>query len=297
MRKQAPLTLCLLAFLAACGAAEGPSPDAPAATQRLYQIQRAPLFIAASSPPGAASAAAVTADAAVRFARGITPVDRGVRPVEAAAAPILFSSPEGREFLSAPGARGFAIGAPPAACPARASGQGPTAVAAAEASVLGCFARLEAARPEGAGDCGCLVVALGDLILAPPEALSYARGVSARVIAPDFGEDRYFVAEEIAGDSGARVLYFRAAGAAEPGPLAAVVEPDGDAQVLWRDQANDGAELLFDGRHIGDGLRRGRYAERLFVEDPQGRRMTVLIGYEPVEYAVKRRALRQWPRG
>ncbi len=262
-------------------------------SQKLYQAPPGPVFVAAPAGDEAASAVAETAGAAVRFARSVSPNDRGVRPLEAVAAPILYGAPEGREFLTTAGPRAFSIGAPPAECPARSYGAGPTFPAATRASLEGCFARLRAARRDGRGDCGCLVVAIGDMIIAPPETLAYASGVSARVIAPDFGEERYLVAEELAGANGDRLLAFRAAGAPSTGPMVASVAPDGAAEVLWR----DAEDVAFSGRRISDGLRRGRYAERLYVEDDAGRRLIVLIGYEPVEYAVKRQELTTWPQG
>jgi hypothetical protein len=144
-----------------------------------------------------------------------------------------------------------------------------------------------------------MVIALDDLVLGPPESLSYARGVSAHAISRALDVDEYLVAEEAPGDlaegeEGNRLLLFRPAGAPlSSAPLIASITPAGDAKLLW---GGDG-DVAFTGRRISDGLRRGRYAERLYLTDKDGRRLTVLIGYEPVEYAVRRRQLLAWPKG
>ncbi len=278
-------TALSLSLLGACAQTNSASvsPD----DQNLLKLPDAPALFVALAPSDADEIAAAAAGFAARLGDWSHPARR----IAPSVAPLLDWSPEGRAFLDAPvSGRAFAVGIPELTCPARVSSEGADGVQAGIAALGACQSQLAAAgAPE---TCGCALLAVDDALLAPQEVYAYAPGVSARIDSPELGLDLYLVAGESADAEGGRRLDFHPA----PGErLSADIAPDGHATVRWQDES--GETVVFDGRRIGDGLRRGRFAERIFATDPEGRRIRIIIGFEPVEYAVRRRELTRWPAG
>ena len=247
----------------------------------------------ALSPRGAPVALAENRgeiDSAALTARRIAERAAQGRRAEPARIGLLWSSPEGRALLSAPGA--LALGAPPAICPARtAAAGGPDPGGAVAAALSACFDDLAAAGAPA--ECGCVAAVVrgpeGGALLLPEEALAYAPGVSGWVKAPALGLDLHLPSREAPGPGGARLLQFDGGTGLR---IFAELRPDGVARAeLHRRGA---APILLSGRHRPEGLRRGRFADRLRLTDPEGREMLLLSGYEPVEYALRRKDLLNW---
>ncbi len=270
--RRGAIALAIVALLAAC-ADDGPPPAAGLRAARAGPVTAMAL----------AEARAAAADAAER-ALSAPRVPR----IEPAAAPFLFSAPEGRAFLAAPvAARALARGAPREWCPTIGLAAAPEAAdpaAAAERALRRCLAaRDERARAAG---CGCRLLALGDALLAPQSALDYAPGVGARLIG--LGDGRPLIARETPAEgAGAVVAFESAAGRVAEARLA----PDGTATLTL-----DDGGAVFEGRRERLGWRRGRIVERLLLRDAAGRRLIALIGIEPLDYAAAGPALAAWPR-
>ncbi len=264
------------ALLAGCAAPRTAGPD-PLAEPRLVRAPSPPAFVSLRPEEDRDVAAAAAA-----YARALEAGERRARPVGPRQTPILYGSPEGRAFLDLPPeARAMAIGAPPRSCPAR------VVAGSSEAAMSACRAALAAAdAPDG---CGCVIIADGSALIAPEAAFAYAPGVSARILSRAFDLDLTLVArEEAARDGGRRLLFHPAPG----DRLTVDIAPDGAATATW--DGPDGRAVL-RGRRIADGLRRGRYAERIAAQDEAGRRILIIVGFEPVEFAVRRRELTRWP--
>jgi hypothetical protein len=142
-----------------------------------------------------------------------------------------------------------------------------------------CLARLAPQRP----GCGCRIVALDDLVTVPREDTAYATGTSARMRSAALGIDLLLVAEEVPGD-GMLLRDLR-------GPIARLVNGEGDAVTL----SFIATGRRFDGYRIAVGFRRGRIAERIYVVDADGNRLSLLIGFEPGELADRAGAWLAWP--
>jgi hypothetical protein len=196
--------------------------------------------------------------------------------------PFLTSNQAGRQFLAAAAPRALARGMPQESCPAAGFASGEPQTPRAEVAVQAlrnCSARL---LPEY-GDCGCRIVALDNLITVPREDTAYATGSSARMRVPSLGIDLLLVSEETPeGEMLVRDLR---------GPIAQLRHGEGDAAIV---------EFLatgrrFEGRRILVGYRRGRIAERIYAVDPEGNRMSLLVGFEPDELAARAAAWLAWP--
>jgi hypothetical protein len=219
------------------------------------------------------------------------------RPVEAARLPFLSEAPVAQAFLSGDGPRALARGEPSNICPAiglAAPGEAASNGAAAELALRRCLSELS----DVDGDCGCRVLALGDVLTAPPAEFVYAPGVSARLIRLDDGDEATLVAEERQrsdGPEGVRLWFLAADGPRAVGDLG----EDGRAEVTLL-QNRDGVLTpvrRYQGRRQIEGYRRGRLAERLYLRDDDGNRMIALIGYEPSEFSERAKDLRAWPAG
>jgi len=144
-----------------------------------------------------------------------------------------------------------------------------------------CLAQLV---PERTG-CGCRIVALDDLITVLREETAYATGTSARMRSASLGIDLLLVAEEDA-DGSTLLRDLR-------GPVARLVNGADDTVTLSFLATGD----RFEGRRILVGFRRGRIAERIYVVDADGNRLSLLIGFEPDELAGGAGAWLAWPEG
>lgn len=228
---------------------------------------------------------------AARLARLSAALDGPEFRVDAAQAPFLTRSPIGRRFLAAPAPRALAIGDPAETCPAAAVAAGPAGAsrqAVAARALDACLANLEDAGRDPA--CGCRVVAVDDVLLAPPSAFVYAEGVGGRLVGDGRFGGRPLIAEEVDAPDGrsVRIAFFDAAGPVAVGDLA----DDGRARLVMLD---DGA--VFTGRREPRGWRRGRVQERLLLQGADGARLIALIGFEPADVAAEGPALAVWPRG
>lgn len=189
--------------------------------------------------------------------------------VDGASVPLISAAPVGLAFLSAGPARALIRGTPASSCPALAAAGGADAAAAARAALSACRAALTG-RPE----CGCELVALGDLLLAPPETFAYAPGLPARLIRAGRLQPVTLVAEEkaLAGGVTATVLY---AGSIPvwrilaDGPERASVVP------LAPDGTASGPAVAAQRRLLG--LDRGRFRERIETAEA-GAPLVFLIG-------------------
>lgn len=262
----------LFTAFAAAGCAGGGG--APVSSPRNLYAARMPAATATVASDASAGAAAVGRRAARVAAQA--PAEGATRRIEPAAAPFLYGAPLGRRFLKATGARALAIGEPSAFCPAGAVATAPDAsLASVGAEALRrCLAPMRASgrtAPDGT-PCGCRLIALGDALLAEPEAYAYAPGVGARLLG--LGDARPLVAHEAAGpsDGDIAVLFESAAG-----PVAeARLLGDGRARLIHL-----GSGVVYEGTRVQVGWGRGRLRERLDLTGPDGRRVVALIGYEP----------------
>ncbi len=248
-----------------------PKPGAALSDQLLLVLNQPPIIHAANQA-GLRDAGSVAARST--YAR--LGDRRGGRLVAASELPYLTGSSEGRAFLAAELPRALARGEPAASCPAvgLSTGRPGVAVKALDA----CLARLEEVGT--LEDCGCRVVALGNVLTVPRSETAYATGISARLASDALGLDLLLVAEET--DSGILLRDLRG----EVGRLA--VGP-GDAATLT---LSEGA--VFSGERIPVGFRRGRLGARYYLADPDGRRVTVLIGFDPQELVAGAGAWLAW---
>jgi hypothetical protein len=234
---------------------------------------------------------AATVDAAMRFSARLGADGPASRAVGAAQVALLQGSPDGRAYSAVRVQRAFVLGAPPAQCPARVAAAGGAAPGDAMGAALrGCFAQLRAAAAPDA--CGCRVVAADDLLLAPLADFAYAPGVSGWIEAPSLGLDLHLAVREESALDGARVLRFLTDLGEGGSRIEARLAPDGAATMIMRTAG--APPQIFTGVHRPEGMRRGRYADRLRLRDDQGREAVVLVGYEPVEYATRRAELMAW---
>ncbi|MEM7238606.1 MAG: hypothetical protein AAF501_12395 [Pseudomonadota bacterium] len=246
--------------------------------QRMVLLDRPPVLRATSSED---------LERAVFLAEGTDPNAYArraeARSVNIDALPYLIGSEVGREFLQATGRRALARGEPALFCPATGLATQPDTVARgliAREALNACIADL----PQNSRNCGCRIIALDNLVTVSRDDLAYATGSSARLSIPKLGIDSLLVAEENeAGDLILRDL---------KGTIAIVSNGDGEEVTI---RFVNGP--VFKGRRIEVGFRRGRLAERIYAEAPDGERLSLLIGFEPDELADIAGAWLAWPKG
>lgn len=282
LRRLASMFAAALMSLSACTSIINDERQSNAGRQ-LLAFKSTPSFVATGS--GEIDA---TIKALDRFAARAPSRRDQTRKTSPSQVALLHGSSDGRAYLAVADPRAFVIGAPPAQCPARvAAAGGASAADAIGAALRGCFAALEAANaPE---TCGCKVMASGAALLAPLPEFAYAPGVSGWIVAPALGLDLHLAVREGASPDGDRRLDFLTGPGAE---IRAILARDGSATLIVRQGGQ--APLELTGVHRPEGMRRGRFADRLRVTDAEGREAVVLVGFEPVEYALRRKELLRW---
>lgn len=245
----------------------------------LTQPPRPPEIVARS---GADLAAASSAASAERLGELASRERARRRPGPELA--FFFESEIGRAYLAGGLGRALARGEPAAVCPAfGAALDRPSTRDAARLALERCLA----SRPRGTeGACGCRLIAAGSVLLAEPEAFDYARAVSAHLVggAEAGGPfDVALVAEgpDPAGDGAPRRLALRGVA----GPVGELVIRDETEAILTIGQAE------YRGQWRAEGRRRGRLAGFAGLSDAKGRRLALLIGYEPAELETRQAAL------
>ena len=239
-----------------------------------------------SNPPIIAATRPEDLPVALRIAENADPAElsrrESARWVGVDALPFLTSTEAGKRFLSTAAPRALARGMPPESCPAAAVAGGTPDTPRAEVAVQALRVCLGKLAPERAG-CGCRIVALDDLVTVPREDTAYATGTSARMRSAALGIDLLLVAEEVPG-GGMLLRDLR-------GPVARLVNGENDAVTL----SFQATGRRFEGYRIAVGFRRGRIAERIYVIDADGNRLSLLIGFEPEELAGRAGAWLAWP--
>ncbi len=256
------------------------------ARQPLVENLHLQRMVVLSRPPIIAATRPEDLSVALRIAENADPAElskrESARWVGVDALPFLTSTEVGKRFLAAAAPRALARGMPPEACPAATMASGTPGTPRAEIAgqaLRSCLAKLV---PERTG-CGCRIVALDDLVTVSREDTAYATGTSARMRSAALGIDLLLVAEEVpGGDTLLRDLH---------GPVARLVNGENDAVTLRFHSTG----RRFDGYRIAVGFRRGRIAERIYVVDADGNRLSLLIGFEPGELADRAGAWLAWP--
>ncbi len=221
------------------------------------------------------------------FARRTTHADpdrqNGGKWIEAAQIGLLFGSPEGKAFLTAPAGRALVRGEPAQSCPALNVATARTDDLATEGALRACLRKV-ADMP----DCGCRVIARSDHLLADRDDFQYAIGVSSLLIDPKNGQQLRMTSEEriIEGRPDTRRLWMLNAA----GPVGMLqVQNDGRAAFVF-----SATGKRYDGTHFEDGFRRGRIARRAYLNSKDGKRLVVLVGFEENELKENQETLSAW---
>jgi hypothetical protein len=285
--------LCALAALA-LAACDGPAEGEGSARKAAASSLRDQLLVVRSEAPQIIVDDRSDLDRAARFGRAL---DTGeilsrldAREARADSVAWMTGSRPGRAFLAAEPPRAIARGDPAEMCPATGIAGAADAPEGSPAGRRAAVTRLALERCLGAledrpGECGCKLLAVDRVLTVPLEEMAYATGVTARLRAPELGIDGVLIAEE--DESGAILLRDLS------GPVARLERLDGDRARLAF--ADGGATL--EGTREAVGWRRGRLAERIYLEDEAGRRAALLIGFSPGELAASAAAALAWPGG
>lgn len=268
---QVAIALTIMGAMTACApqTPQDPRLSGPSAVDltRMASAPGAPRLTARSTSeiPG-------TVRSALRYATERLPDARGLRLLEISAIPYLRRSPEGAAFLAQPLPRALARGAPPQLCPAAAASSptaGNGAIAAEEALTM-CLRALSARGADAS--CGCSLLAMDNVLVAPRREFTFAPGVTAFLIRGQKRAAERLIAESEPTATGGESVILRSA-AGVVGTLAlqgddAELRLASSPEILWR-----GARRLF-------GYRRGRLSERMVLTSDDGRSLRLLIGVE-----------------
>ena len=278
--RSASLAILLVVLGSACS-----NPTQEAGSQRIRNDEALDRqsFLTMDRPPIIAARDAQSVEVARRLVSRFTPEDlrrrRGARIVDARSIPWLTGSAEGRAFLTAQGRRVLVRGRPAEICPV-ADAYGSDVDGTVGDLVGGALSSCLENVGEG---CGCEVIAVGSILLVPRETLSYATGISARIRASALGLDGFLVAEDQ--PDGTTLLRDLS------GPVG-IVRRTGTDKVLLRIK---GRSSVFRGTVRDVGYRRGRLAQRIYAEDEDGDRISLLVGFDPGELAQFAGAWLAWP--
>lgn len=200
---------------------------------------------------------------------------RNAKPVAFETLALLRDAPEAAEYRMAPRSRAFVMGWPSASCPALASAKADTPREAAGRATEACQRQLS-----GWADCGCRLMALDGVLLAPPEQFAHARAVAAELLID--GQRMTLIAEEASDSS----LEQRAWWLLDPtGPLARLILKEDQATLAFVTGTNGtyraGRTLTGTAQKLG--LRRGTLALRISFAAG-----TLTLGLEPEELGQSR---------
>jgi hypothetical protein len=261
------------------------------ARQPLVENLHLQRMLVLSHPPNIAAATRKDLPVAVRLASNADSTKlskrESARWVGIDALPFLTSTESGKQFLASTFPRALARGMPAQSCPVTAVAAGAPGSprdTVAGVALQDCLAKIIVAQSGWAqSGCGCRIVALDDLVTVPRDEFSYATGTTARMRSASLGIDLLLVAEEtVGGETILRDLR---------GSVAHVARGENNAVTL--NFLSSGRQ--FDGYRIPVGFRRGRTAERIYVIDADGNRLSLLIGFEPDELAGGAGAWLAWP--
>ncbi|MEM7742085.1 MAG: hypothetical protein AAF409_00125 [Pseudomonadota bacterium] len=280
--KVVPTLGCAVILITLAGCV-GPTVSAGSERARISQSLDVQRMLVMDQPPRVAASTSDDIPVARRILGNLDPTEMqrriDSRILSVNALPWLTSSAPGREFLTTPPQRVVVRGDPPERCPVAISRGAASSTPVPDLAADALKACLAAA---GSG-CGCRVVAAGSVLLVPQEDVAYATGVSARIRARSLGLDGLLVAEET--EDGRTLLR----------DLTTVVgqlsrQPDGTVELQF---TGSGDTYVGEARAVG--YRRGRLAERIYLENGHGERVSLLIGFGPDEVAASAGAWLAWP--
>lgn len=190
-------------------------------------------------------------------------VRRGTDRVSIRQVPFLLSSPEGQSYLLADGVKALVRAAPPQNCPVsvqlEVNGPDASLRGAVETALRVCHEKLEA---RGSSDeCGCEVMAQGDLLRTSLDAFDYVRDYPARLFREGRLDPIRYLARETVAEDGARGFIL----SGPIGPELSLVYTAGNAVNAT---FPDGSTA--QGTTDRSGLSRGRYIEVVTLTTSDG---------------------------
>lgn len=246
-----------LALLFACVEQQSAKPFPP---DRFAEPFRPPL-LAAKTPEETASASAAVRDvSSYRFNK--LP---GTRMISVTEIPWLLSAPEGAAFTALALPRALARGEPAPSCPAAAAATGADRSSAAGNALSACIQSLD--KKNSANQCGCKLLAVDDVLLAPLKEFSYAPVISALLISD--GQALRLVADAVnAPEAQGQLVALRTLNG-----VVGILLLEGESARL---ELADGSQ--WSGVRKSFGYRRGQIAERVRLTGADGAKASILLG-------------------